>query len=306
MLHFLNLIRYKNLLLIILTQALIKYALFASFGVSVTLSLFEFNLLVLATICIAAAGNVINDVYDVETDLVNKPHKVIIGKSISEKTALNLFMILNVLGVGIGFYLSNRIGRSGFAALFIIISVLLYIYATYLKQTVLIGNIIVSFLVAMSIIIVGLFDLLPAITPQNQPTQLVIFKIVFNYALFAFMINLLREIIKDIEDIDGDSKVEIKTLPVVIGKKRATILVFILSMIPLIAVTYYVITILYKQQIAVVYFLVFIIAPLLYFTIKSISAKNNSELHQLSNILKLIMLFGVLSLLLYPFMLNNA
>jgi 4-hydroxybenzoate polyprenyltransferase len=302
----LNLIRYKNLLLIILLQVLIKYALFASFGVSVTLSLFEFMLLVLATICIAAAGNVINDVYDVETDLVNKPHKVIVGNSISEKTALNLFIILNVIGVGIGFYLSNRIGRSGFAALFIIISVLLYIYATYLKQTVLIGNIIVSVLVAMSIIIVGLFDLLPAITPQNQQTQLAIFKIVFNYAVFAFMINLLREIIKDIEDIDGDSKTEIKTLPVVIGKKRATILVFILSLIPLFAVTYYVVTYLYKQQIAVVYFLVFIIAPLLYFTIKSISAKSNRELHQLSNIIKGVMLFGVLSLLLYPYMLNNA
>ncbi|NOY47989.1 MAG: UbiA family prenyltransferase [Chlorobi bacterium] len=303
---FLKLIRWKNLLLIILTQVLIKYALFSSFGVSITLSLFEFMLLVSATICIAAAGNVINDVYDVETDLVNKPHKVIVGNSISEKTALNLFIILNVIGVGIGFYLSNRIGRSGFAALFIIISVLLYIYATYLKQTVLIGNIIISVLVAMSIIIVGLFDLLPAITPQNQQTQLAIFKIVFNYAVFAFMINLLREIIKDIEDIDGDSKVEIKTLPIVIGKKRATILVFILSLIPLFAVTYYVVTYLYKQQIAVVYFLVFIIAPLLYFTIKSISAKSNRELHQLSNIIKGVMLFGVLSLLLYPYMLNNA
>jgi 4-hydroxybenzoate polyprenyltransferase len=302
----LNLIRYKNLLLIILTQVLIKYVLFSSFGVSIALTLFEFMLLVLATICIAAAGNVINDVYDVETDLINKPHKVIVGKSISEKTALNLFIILNVIGVGLGFYLSNSIGRSGFTALFIIISVLLYISATFLKQTVLIGNIIISVLVAMSIIIVGLFDLLPAITPQNQLTQLAIFKIVFNYAVFAFMINLLREIIKDIEDIEGDSKTEIKTLPVVIGKKRATILVFILSLIPLFAVTYYVVTYLYKQQIAVVYFIVFIIAPLLYFTIRSTSAKSNRELHQLSNILKGIMLFGILSLLLYPYMLDNA
>ena len=304
MFHFFNLIRWKNLFLIALTQVLIKYALFASFGVSITLSVFEFILLVLATICIAAAGNVINDVYDVETDLVNKPHKVIVGKSISEKTALNLFIFLNIIGVGIGFYLSNKIGKSGFAALFIIISVLLYIYAIYLKQTVLIGNIIISFLVAMSIIIVGFFDLLPAITPQNQQTQLAIFKIVFNYALFAFMINLLREIVKDIEDIKGDSKAKIKTLPVIIGKKRATILVFILSLIPLYAITYYVITYLYKQQIAVVYFLGFIIAPLLYFTIRSISAKHNKDIHQLSNILKFVMLFGILSLLLYPFILK--
>jgi len=90
-------------------------------------------LLVLATICIAAAGNIINDVYDIETDLVNKPHKVIIGKSISEKTVLNIFIILNVIGVGIGFWISNRIEHSGFAALFIIISVLLYIYVHLFK-----------------------------------------------------------------------------------------------------------------------------------------------------------------------------
>lgn len=301
MINFFNLIRFKNLLLIILVQVLIKYALFESFGVDITLNHFEFILLVFATICIAAAGNVINDIYDVETDLINKPNKVIIGKTISEKTALTLFIVLNVLGVGVGFYLSNSIGRSGFSALFIIISVLLYLYATYLKQTVLIGNIIVSVLVAMSIIIVGLFDLLPAITPQNQQTQLIIFKIVFNYALFAFMINLLREIIKDIEDVDGDYKSEIRTLPVVIGKERTTILVFVLSLIPQLAIIYYVVTYLYKQLIAVGYFLVFIIAPLLYFSILLFNAKTKKELHHLSNVLKLIMLFGVLSLLFYKY-----
>jgi len=299
----LTLIRWKNLILIALAQALIKYALFESFGIDITLNNWQFLLLVLVTLCIAAAGNVINDIYDIETDLVNKPSKVIIGKQISEKSALNLFIVLNVLGVGLGFYLANEIGKNGFAAVFVIISALLYIYASHLKQTLLIGNIVISALVAMSLIIVGLFDLLPAITPQNQQTQLTVFKILLNYALFAFIINLLREMVKDIEDIDGDYKAEMKTLPIVIGRERAAKIVFICSLFPLFGVIYYLVVYLYKQPLAVGYFLIFIIAPLLYFTIKSYTAETKIELKHLSNILKLIMLFGVLSLLLYPIIL---
>jgi len=87
MIKFFNLIRWKNLALIILVQALIKYALFESFNIQLSLSDFQFILLVLATVFIAAAGNIINDIYDIETDLVNKPEKVIVGKSISEKAA---------------------------------------------------------------------------------------------------------------------------------------------------------------------------------------------------------------------------
>jgi 4-hydroxybenzoate polyprenyltransferase len=303
MIDILNLIRWKNLFMIALTQVLIKYALFVPFKIDITLNGFGFSLLVIATLCIAAAGNIINDIHDVETDLINKPDKVIIGNTISESKTFNLFLILSIIGVGIGFYLSNLIDKSGFSAIFIITSALLYIYSTYLKQTILIGNIVVSALVAMSIIIVGLFDLLPAITPQNQQTQLTMFKILLDYALFAFMINFLREIIKDIEDIEGDTESGMKTFPVSIGRERSIKVLFGLSFIPLIAITFYVVSYLYKQQIAIGYFLIFIIGPLLYFIIKILSAKTNKELHHLSNILKLVMLMGILSLLLYPLIL---
>ena len=96
MIDFLNLVRWKNLLLIALVQSLIKYALFPSFEATITLSDFQFTLLLLATLFIAAAGNIINDIYDVETDLVNKPNKIIVGKHISEKAAFNLFIIFNI------------------------------------------------------------------------------------------------------------------------------------------------------------------------------------------------------------------
>ncbi|MFI1770533.1 geranylgeranylglycerol-phosphate geranylgeranyltransferase [Thalassobellus citreus] len=299
----LNLIRWKNLLMIAVVQLLIKYALLEPFGVNTTLDAFGISLLILATIFIAAAGNIINDIYDVETDFVNKPEKLIVGKTISEKTAYNLFIVFNIIGVGIGFYISNLVGKSGFFSLFVIISALLYVYATYLKRTLLIGNIIISVLVALSILIVGIFELLPAITIQNQQTQLTFFKIILDYAIFAFIINLLREIAKDLEDIDGDYKAGMNTLPIAIGRIRATNVLFVLSLIPLMAIAFYVINSLYKNDIAVGYFLLFIIGPLLYTSIKSFNAKTKKEYHHISSILKIVMVFGMLSLLLYKYIL---
>lgn len=302
--NILNLIRWKNLILIALTQLLIKYALLEPFGVQTSLSTLGISLLILATCCIATAGNIINDVFDVETDFVNKPNKLIIGKSISEKTAYNLFIILNVVGVGIGYYVSNLVGRDAFFSFFVIISVLLYVYASYLKQTLLIGNIVVSILVAISLLIVGVFELLPEITSLNRQTQLTFFKIIFDYALFAFAINLLREIAKDIEDINGDYKAGMNTLPIAIGTERATKVLFSLTVICLLFIVYYVINSLYKNQVAVLYFLVLVIAPMLYNCIKIFSAKTKKEFHHISNVFKLVMLFGMLSLLLYKFILS--
>jgi len=297
----LSLIRWKNLLMIALVQLLIKYALLESFGVTITLNGFGFSLLIIATLCLAAGGNIINDIFDQDTDAVNKPKKVIVGKSISEKTAYSLFIGFNVVGVLIGFYLSHLVGRSGFFALFVIVSGLLYIYASYLKQMILVGNIVISALIALSIIMVGLFELLPAITPQNQETQLTFFKIILDYALFAFCINLIRELVKDIEDIDGDYKVGMNTLPIAIGRSRATHVTLALTFIPLAAVIYYVITYLYHNLWIVGYFLIFIIAPLIYVIIRLFQAKLKSDYNFISSLLKIIMLFGMLSLLIYKY-----
>tara|TARA_R110002096_G_scaffold12004_6_gene43640 strand:- start:100 stop:1005 length:906 start_codon:yes stop_codon:yes gene_type:complete len=301
MLSILNLIRWKNLLMIAGVQLLIKYALLEPFGIKTSLDTLGITLLILATICIAAAGNIINDIYDVETDFINKPNKLIIGKTISEKTAYNLFIAFNIIGVGIGFYVSNLVGKSTFFSLFVIISALLYVYASYLKRTLLIGNIVISVLVGLSILIVGIFELLPAITPENQQFQFTFFKIIFDYSVFAFSINLLREIAKDLEDIDGDYKAGMHTLPIAIGRARATNVLFVLTLIPLLVLVFYVINSLYKNEIATGYFLLFIIGPLIYTSIKSFNANTKQDYHHISRMLKLVMLFGMLSLLIYLF-----
>ncbi|MCK0125704.1 geranylgeranylglycerol-phosphate geranylgeranyltransferase [Gelidibacter sp. F2691] len=294
--------------MIALVQLLIKYALFEPFlestNLTMTLNGFGFGLLVFSTLCLAAAGNIINDIYDVETDLVNRPKKVIIGSKLSEKTANTLFIILNVIGVLIGFYLSNLVGRSGFFAIFVIISALLYIYASYLKPILVVGNITVSVLVAMSIVIVGVFELIPVITAENQATQFTFFKIVLDYALFAFLMTLAREIIKDLEDVDGDYKTGMNTLPIAIGRARATKVAFAITLIPLFGSIYYVTTYLFKYELFIGYFLMFISAPLIYTTFKTFIAKSKKDYSHISNMLKLVMLFGMLSLLLYPIVLK--
>ncbi|MEM5566362.1 geranylgeranylglycerol-phosphate geranylgeranyltransferase [Psychroserpens sp. AS72] len=304
--HILNLIRWKNLALIIIAQVLVKYALLEPFNVLTTLNTLGFSLLVITTLCIAAAGNIINDIYDVETDSINKPNKVIIGKHVSENTAYNLFFALNIIGVILGFYLSHSVGKSSFFAIFVIISIALYVYASYLKGTVLFGNILISFLTAMSIIIVGIFDLLPSMIPQNRETQLTFLDIIFDYAIFAFLINLVRELVKDIQDVDGDYKAGMNTLPIVIGRERANKIAFVVSMIPIGAVIYFIVTYLYKQPIAIGYFLLFIIAPLIYSSIKIFGASNNFHYKHISLVYKLVMLFGILSLLLYPFIIKTT
>lgn len=298
---FLNLIRWKNLLMIAFVQLLVKYGLLESLGAFTTLNTFGFLMLIIATICIAAAGNIINDIYDVETDAVNRPQKISIGKDISEKTAFRCYIILNLLGVGIGYYVSYLVNNNAFFSIFIVISALLYVYSSYLKQTVLIGNIIISVLVGFSVLIVGVFDLLPAITNNNQHLQLIYFKLIFNYAMFAFLINLIREIAKDIEDIDGDYKAGMKTLPIIIGRERASNILFALTLLPILVLVYLVVYKLYKHPIPVIYVVFILVGPLAYISIKAFNAKTKKHFHHISNMLKLVMLLGMLSILLYAY-----
>ena len=121
----------------------------------------------------------------------------------------------------------------------------MYLYASYIKAMLLIGTILISILVATSLLIVGLFELLPAITPENLESQRSIFKIVLDYALFAFLLNFIREIVKDLQDINGDKNGGINSLPIALGRKRATNIVFALGVFTITSVIYYMYVYLY-------------------------------------------------------------
>jgi 4-hydroxybenzoate polyprenyltransferase len=264
---------------------------------------FQFLLLVLATVCVASAGYIINDIEAIEADKINKPNDVVVDKYISEKDATRLFVGLNIIGLLFGLGLSYSIGKQAFFIIFILASVLLYIYAAQLKKVLLVGNILIACLVGLCVLLVGIFDLIPSMENANRETQVFFLRLILDYAIFAFMINLLRELVKDIEDIDGDYKINANSLPIVIGRDRATKVVFVLSLVPLMTVIFYLTNNLYKQPIAIVYMLITIVAPLIYATLKLFSASQKKHYHHISTVLKIVLFMGVLSLLLFQFIL---
>ncbi|TGD58049.1 geranylgeranylglycerol-phosphate geranylgeranyltransferase [Flavobacterium humi] len=293
---YLNLIRYKNLIMIALMQLIVLYGFLNLQYIELFLEDWQFLLLVLATVSIAAGGYIINNIIDQGTDLENKPQDVVIGKAIPESLAYNLYFLCTVTGVGIGFYLSNAINKPGFVTAFILVAAMLYIYATNFKQIIIIKNIIVALLLSFSILIVGLFEIFPATHPGNQVRMSAAFSILFDFATIAFIINFIREIVKDIEDVNGDYNSGIQTLPIAFGVSRTSKLVFGLSFIPVLCILYYIYNYLFQLQYAMFYLLGFVIGPLLYFTIKIWSAKSKEEFHHLSRVLKLVIFFGIIAI----------
>ncbi len=297
-LDFFKLIRYQNLLMIAVMQFLFRYTFLIWQNIPLALSDLQHVLLVLATILIAAGGYVINDIFDQQTDTENKPHKVFIGQAFSESTAYNIYVALTTAGVGIGFYLANTINKPSFATLFILIAATLYLYASNLKQNLLIGNIIIAALLSLTVLIIGVFELYPVTNSDNQPQMRVLFSIMIDYAVFAFVLNLIREMVKDLEDVNGDYNQGMNTLPIALGVKRTAQLVFVLSFIPLGMILYYINEYFISNGLwwASAYGLITVVAPLIYFSIKMWSAQKKKEFSHLSFILKLVLLFGILSI----------
>lgn len=295
---YLQLIRYKNLLLLALMQIIFRYGFLNQQDGYLALADWQYFLLVLSTVLLAAAGYVINDIFDQETDTINRPEKVIVGKAISESRAYNIYVGLNIIGVSIGFYLSNVIQKPSFATIFIFIAASLYFYATTLKKMLLLGNILVAFILGLSVLIIGVFDLYPATYDGNREKMGLLFKILTDYAVFAFVLNLIREIIKDAEDIKGDYNQGMQTLPIVIGVNRTAKIMFGLVAIAVAIVLWYTNKHLMSFDLyyAVLYVLFLVLGPLMYVLIKSWNAKSVSDFHHLSTILKWVIFFGILSI----------
>ncbi len=304
---FLKLIRYQNLILIALMQLIFRYGFLKYQDIYLFLSDRQYLLLILSTVLIAAAGYIINNILDQETDNDNKPENVVIGKGISEAMGYNLYFIFNVTAVGIGFYLSNAIQKPTFAGIFIIIVTLLYLYATSFKQMLLVGNIIVSLVLAFSILIIGMYDLLPLTFDSNKNEMGVVFSLLLDYAIFAFLLNFIREIVKDLEDIEGDTNQGMNTLAIVFGVNKTTKVVFSLSLVTTLILLLYINTYLMTNQLyyAVIYGLLFVVAPLIFFMIKIWNAQTKKEFHQLSSLLKWVIFFGILSTAVITFNLKH-
>lgn len=303
---YLKLIRFQNLLMLAFMQLIFRYLFLAQSYVDLALTDFNYILLVIATVCIAAGGYVINNIMDQETDEIAKPHNRVVGVSISETVAYNWYIGLTIVGVGIGFYLANVIYKPTFASMFILVATLLYVYATSFKQIPFLGNFVVALLLSTSIIIIGLFDILPAIDIDNRFRMKEAFDILMHYAIFAFIINLIREIVKDLEDMDGDYQTGINSLPIAFGIQKTKISVAVLTAIAIIVLVYYVKMNLYELDYVVYYALAFIVGPLIYFGVKLLNASTKKEFHHLSLVLKIVLFFGILSVAVIVFNLKLA
>lgn len=308
----LKLMRWQNLLIVVLTMVLMRYAVIAPLigKLSIVLNngeeaflklqwpVFDFILLVLATVMITAGGYVINDYFDIKADLINRG-KVIVGTKVPRRTAIMWHSVLNVGGVVLGFYISWKAGYTMMGALFLIVSGLLYFYSASYKRQFLVGNLVVALLTAMVPMLVAIYEW-PALyryyavnSASGVPDIDFIVWWVGGFAVFAFLMTLAREIIKDIEDFEGDVEYGRNTVPVVAGIKPAKIISIILVLVTIgvlyTAWHYYV-----NDYITLLYISIAVVAPLLYVIYKVARGDNRSELHSASRFMKIAMLAGVL------------
>jgi len=299
MLAFLRLIRFPNLIIIAASQALVRYCLImpayqtAYNNIEIFpphLSKMDFMLLVCSTLLIAAAGNIINDVFDVISDGINKPGKNSIGKLISSETATRLFYIFSATGIAIGFYLAFKIEKPVMGFINVFAAGSLWMYSSYYKKRLLTGNILIAILAGLALLIIGLYE------PEFYPniTYLLI------YCGFAFAVTLIREIIKDMEDIDGDERTQCKTLPVIVGIKKTKTVVLILIIVTIALVGWVLVTYFYGNHVISIWNLLAIFEiPFLALAYLVMTASEKKDFHFASTFAKLIMVLGVFSL--FPF-----
>lgn len=333
---FVKLIRLPNLLIIALTQYGIRYGLIYPILTEITdtnvlhlmLSDKLFFLLSLSTVLIAAAGYIINDYFDVKIDRVNRPQQIIIGKHIKRRVAMGGHIVLNVFAILIAIYVAYQINMVKLAAIQVFAAGILWYYSVSFKKQLLIGNIMVALLAALVPFVAGfyelflqysylhqtVFELITHLEDQLNPEQLIIilkqnFTIIMfwvaGFSFFAFMSTIVREIIKDIEDYEGDKKYYSRSLPIIYGKnvaKKVAQSIIFLMLLSVGYLQYYQFNL--GDIISVVYFLVFVQFPLGYAFFKLIKAQTKSDFTHLSRTLKVIMLFGILYLAVLYFIIS--
>ena len=308
MIKWLRLIRFKNLLIIALLQYLLRYALIIPIithydhDFTPVLSHLRFALLVIATVCLAASGYVINDYFDIQIDLVNRPDKVLVGKKIRRREALLLHLILTFIGVFIGFFLAYVTRKENYVIMFLAVPVLLWYYSTTFKKQILIGNIIISLLTALvAYVVVSVeFAAIGRIThgPEilNSKACSTAWFWTTGFAFFAFISNLTREIIKDLEDMKGDQMNGCRTLPIALGTrytKALTILLILFSVVALWFI-YFTIPELTNNKITFYYFIVALTLPYILLIWQVKKARIPVDFHTASRLSKLIMLSGII------------
>jgi 4-hydroxybenzoate polyprenyltransferase len=307
---FLKMIRLPNLIFIALTQFLFYYCillpLLKKAAIPVSIDRTSFICLSLASMLIAAAGYIINDYFDINIDQVNKPQKNVVDQVVSRRWAMLWHFVLSGIGVLLSLYVSLRTGLwyivlANFACVF-----LLFGYSVSLKRKILSGNILISILTAWVVLILCLSEIHLSLRTQIDPAWLQIqnkiMRLGFLYAGFAFILSLIREAIKDMEDIQGDARYGSKTMPIVWGIQATKIYVavwMIVLLALLVIVQVYILQ--FNWWWPVVYSVLLVILPLVYIFYKLYKAAEPAQFHHLSSVTKTVMLTGILSMIFFYF-----
>ncbi|MEZ0609488.1 geranylgeranylglycerol-phosphate geranylgeranyltransferase [Fibrella sp. WM1] len=273
---FLRLVRVQNLLIVVGTQYLARVALIGPRSDWPRLLLEpQLFILTLSTVCIAAAGYIINDYFDVKIDIINKPERVVIGRYLKRRWAITLHQVLNVVGCLLGLLLSRWV----FVVDVLSVS-LLWFYSANLKRQPFIGNLVVAFLTALSLIVLAVY--------YKQRVDLLMV-----YASFSFIVTLVREIIKDMEDIRGDARYGCRTLPIIWGLRRTKYLLYII-IASFIMTLFLMADSLNNPRLGWIFMLLLI--PVAWLVYRLVMADTRRNFAYLSNLCKLIMMMGVLSM----------
>jgi len=317
MISILKIVRAKNLIIVAATIYLMRFfiiqPLLLQKGMDLQLNELMFLFLCLATVFITAAGYVINDYFDTRTDLVNHPETVIVGRSLSRRAAIILHWVLNVFGVFLGFLVSYGVGKPFLTVVFLLIAGLLWFYSTTYKRQFLIGNIIVAALTALVPLMALLFELpkLYVVYWDKMALSASTFNDVIywvgGYSFFAFLLTLFREIVKDIEDFEGDTEFGRNTLPVVLGIKNSQIIAGAILLFTVVSLTY-----LFGAHLnflpsgkfdyfTFLYLLIGLVIPIFILLVKLFSAEKKGDYHWVSQMSKFVMLIGILYAVFFKF-----
>jgi len=225
---------------------------------------------------VMASGNIINDIHDIEIDKINKPLRPLPSGKITIKEAYGLYISFISISIAISFLINEM------AMVIVLVSILiLFTYSKYLKRILLVGNITVAFLT-------GLVFILGGVVVENPLAAIV-------PAVFAFLINLIREIVKDLEDIEGDIKAGVITCPVKFGFQKSKYVILLISLILILFTLYPFITQLYKIEYFVI--VMVIVNPILVYCLKILFEDHSvKNLKRISNLLKLSMVFGLIAI----------
>lgn len=330
MTNLMRLIRLPNLIIIALTMCGVRYGLLETLWLNAGNLLlgegaasiadwrlhmkgFDFFLLLTSVLLIAAGGYIINDYFDLKADRINKPERMVIGSVVGRRKAIVSHLLLSFMGLALGMLVASRAGNIKLASIQLFSIAALWFYSSHLKKQLLSGNLLIALLAAMVPLTTGLFEFASEAMPSLRKLDFLVpgagsmllnkaAMLVVSVSLFAFLTNLIREIIKDTEDMQGDAAAGCHTLPILIGESRTKLLLIFLIFFTA-GLLGFALEMLWQAEWFLLFWftLISVLFPMLALAYLVWKAAEKSDYSRASLVCKLIIVSGVLALFIFRY-----